>query len=411
MTSQKSDAELVAMARRGDRDAFGDLIDRHQPMAQRIAMKIVGHQDMARELAQAAMVQAYLSLDRLRDDERFQSWLYGIVLNVCRSHLREQSSAPLSLEALTGGLHLESAPLTSSEPGPQEVAEARELHELVLRSVNELSPRNRSATLLFYYDQLSVREVAAVLGLSMTAVKGRLHKSRVELRERLSVFAAVLEGVKSSKEEPEMVKVTIADVVSQEQKNEETGQTWKRVAVVLLDTEGRRVLPIWIGEWEGTALAIGLRDFPVPRPLTHKFTAGLLDALGAELEEVRIEAIREDTFYAVAKLRSGDDTYEVDARPSDAMVLATITGSPILVAEEVLEKAGRDIPKQLGDAPTFGKGLDSAIKAIEELVGQTQGKIPTSPVRREEVHGASKEELWRHLFGEAAAEADPAFEE
>jgi len=404
----RSDAELVTMARGGDKSAFGDLIDRHQPMAQRVATRVVGHGDFARELTQEALLQAYLSLDRLRDGGRFSSWLYGIVLNVCRSHLRDQTRAPLSLDAMIGGLRFEAVPFTNVEPDPQEVAEARELHGLVLRAVDELSPRNRTATLLFYYDQLSVREVAAVLDISVTAAKGRLHKARSQLRERLSpLMAEARTEVLDEKEEKKMVSVTIADVVSQEEKNEETGLTWTRVVVVLLDAEGRRVLPIWIGEWEGTALAMGLRDFPVPRPMTHRFTANLLDALGAELVEVRIEAIRESTFYAVAKLRTGDKTYDVDARPSDAMALAAVMGAPIFAAEEILEQMGRAIPEQLGDGQTFGAGLDSVIKRIEDFVGQTESQARSSPAR-EEVREASYQELWSHLFGSAAEEADPA---
>ncbi len=81
------DAGLVARASSGDRDAFGDLVERHQPMAVRVAFRMVSNEDTARELAQEAILQAYLSLDRLRDRERFQSWLFGIVLNICRSHI------------------------------------------------------------------------------------------------------------------------------------------------------------------------------------------------------------------------------------------------------------------------------------------------------------------------------------
>ena len=87
---QRIDTELVALARSGDKSAFGQLIERYQPMARRIAIGMVGNENIARELVQEALLQAYLSLNRLRDDERFKSWLYGIVLNVCRSHIRNQ---------------------------------------------------------------------------------------------------------------------------------------------------------------------------------------------------------------------------------------------------------------------------------------------------------------------------------
>ncbi|MGH2542180.1 MAG: RNA polymerase sigma factor, partial [Ardenticatenaceae bacterium] len=81
---EREDAVLVELARRGEKEAFGVLIGRYHGMAERVAMGMVSQIELARDLAQEAMLQAYLSLGSLRDDRRFQSWLYGIVLNVCR---------------------------------------------------------------------------------------------------------------------------------------------------------------------------------------------------------------------------------------------------------------------------------------------------------------------------------------
>jgi RNA polymerase sigma-70 factor (ECF subfamily) len=85
---QRTDSELVIAARLGDKAAFGHLVDRHLPMARRLAMRMIGNQEIAWELAQAAYLQAYLSLDKLREPASFLSWQHGIVRNVCRSHLR-----------------------------------------------------------------------------------------------------------------------------------------------------------------------------------------------------------------------------------------------------------------------------------------------------------------------------------
>ena len=190
-----NDTDLVALAVAGDKSAFGELIERHGHIAERVALGVVRHQDLGRELAQEAMLQAYLSLDRLRDARRFRSWLNGIVLNVCRSYLRSRDADLFSLEALTGGLRSDESPFANTEPSPHEAAEAQELQRAVLQAVDSLSPRNRVATLLFYYDQLSVREVAATLGISVAAVKGRLHKSRDELKELLLPLVSDVAGV------------------------------------------------------------------------------------------------------------------------------------------------------------------------------------------------------------------------
>jgi RNA polymerase sigma factor (sigma-70 family) len=181
------DIELVVLARSGDKNAFGRLVERYQPMAQRVASCMVADDETARELAQEAMLQAYLSLSHLRDDAAFRSWLYGIVLNVCRSHLRDQK-AVFSWEDLAGGVRFGGLDFSDADPDPLWAAEERELHRKVLEAVKTLPPGSRAATLLFYYEQLSLQEIAAILGVSVTAVKGRLHKARKQLGERLSAL-------------------------------------------------------------------------------------------------------------------------------------------------------------------------------------------------------------------------------
>src|SRR5215469_11647939 len=98
-------------------------------MAQIITLRLVGNIDSAREMAQEAMLQAYLSLDHLRDDTRFKGWFYGIVLNVCRSYLREQKRPLLSLEAMLAGSSLEEDCSFSTLPDPQEALEKLELRQ------------------------------------------------------------------------------------------------------------------------------------------------------------------------------------------------------------------------------------------------------------------------------------------
>src|SRR5207237_9066485 len=202
-------------------------------------------------------------------------------------------------------------------PSPQEVAEVRDLHRRLLRSVAALPPAEREATLLFYYDQLSVHEVAATLGISPNAVKVRLHKARRHLRDHL-LPQGIAPGERGRKT---MRKVSVADVVKRERKDDD-GKSSAWYIVVLHDEAGQRALPIWVGPWEGQAIAMGLREFRSPRPMTYNFMASLLSAAGVNLESVQIASLREETFYATVKLRNGQNVAEVDARPSDAVALA-----------------------------------------------------------------------------------------
>jgi RNA polymerase sigma-70 factor, ECF subfamily len=183
--SEPSDRELVSLSRQGNKAAFGQLVLRYQPMALGLATRVVGNRDMAQELVQEAMLQAYLSLANLHDPTRFKNWLYGIVLNLCRKSLRQRKLVWFSLEAMRGDLVDAPMAIADRSLDPQLVAEQAEIHHAVFDAVDELSPKNRSAILLFYHEQFTLQEVADRLNISVNAVKGRLHKSRHQLRLQL----------------------------------------------------------------------------------------------------------------------------------------------------------------------------------------------------------------------------------
>ena len=148
---QITDAELVDQVRGGNKEAFGQLVERYQQMVGHIARKMVADEWIAHELAQEAILQAYLSLNHLRDTSRFKSWLYGITLNICRSYLHDQKMDVLSLETIMGGVRSDHIANFDDAIDPQTFAEAHDLHRLVLDAIDELSSRDKEATLLFYY--------------------------------------------------------------------------------------------------------------------------------------------------------------------------------------------------------------------------------------------------------------------
>ena len=407
MDERTSDADLVAMARSRDREAFGALVERHQPMAQRVAYGVVGERSIAAELANEAMLRAYLSLDRLRDAAKFQSWIHGIVLNVCRSYIRDRKRAPLSYEEVMGGVRHEGDAIVDMEPTPEEAAESRELHRVVLRAVESLPPKARVATLLYYYDQLSVREVADTLGMSVSAVKNRLHGARARLREMLQPFHIGVDGLDIVKDQEDrtMVEVKIADVVERKREDKDTGESWPVHVALLVDEQGRRLVPLWIGEAEGRAIAMGLKDLEVPRPLTFTFVANLLGAADVQVQSVRIDSLKGDTYYAVVRLRRGGSAVEVDARPSDAIALALHTGTPIHATEELLEHAGVDIPANVKDIGGRANGVRSILERYQQSTAFSRPKDAEaeedhdSEARREMVR-KSHDELIAALFEE-----------
>jgi RNA polymerase sigma factor (sigma-70 family) len=352
---ERTDASLVALARCGDKQAFCELIERYQAMAQILTVRLVGNVDIAREMAQEAMLQAYLSLDHLRDDTRFKNWFYGIVLNVCRNNLREQKRSILSLEATLTGLNVSENHLLYALPDPHEVLEEHELQQLVQEAMNLLSSKNRTVTYLFYYKQLSLQEIAIELGISVVAVKSRLHQARKELRGWLiSAYPEIQPAIPLERKRKKMIKVTIAEVLQQDQYS----------IVILHDKAGKRALPVWVGYWESEAIASNLGSRSMPRPLTFNFMAQLLNASGSKLEEIRIESLKDDTFYAVARIRHGNTIQEVEARPSDALALAVYTKSVVYVSDEVMERSAIALPTVNGKLTQ--QDLDTIVGKLKE---------------------------------------------
>ncbi|MCD4785120.1 MAG: bifunctional nuclease family protein [Candidatus Eremiobacteraeota bacterium] len=106
--------------------------------------------------------------------------------------------------------------------------------------------------------------------------------------------------------------------------------------VILKDVEGKRYLPILIGPFEATAIALALEGTPIPRPLSHDLMKSIIEALKAKVLRIVIHDIHENTFYAKIVLESGGKNLEIDARPSDSIALALRTNAPIFVSERII---------------------------------------------------------------------------
>jgi bifunctional DNase/RNase len=112
--------------------------------------------------------------------------------------------------------------------------------------------------------------------------------------------------------------------------------------LVLREAQGAgRVLPIFIGGPEATAIAFALEEVETPRPMTHDLVKDLLEELGARIERVTVTELRDATFYAEIVLSSAGSVHSVSARPSDAVALAVRFGAPVFAEEGVLDEAGR----------------------------------------------------------------------
>ena len=148
--------------------------------------------------------------------------------------------------------------------------------------------------------------------------------------------------------------------------------------VVLKEKESDRYLPIWIGQAEADAIAMRLEGQEMPRPMTHRIMDTMIRDLGGEVEYVVVSDIAEDTFFAVVKVKNGENAIEFDTRPSDAIALAVHSGAPVFAAPDVLDRAGATLDPETGEFSI--RAIDSAksvqrhserFRAILEVAGMS----------------------------------------
>jgi len=170
------DGELVRRARKGDRRAFGTLVDRYGRAAYSVALSVTRRHEDAEDAAQEAFVVALERLDECRDPERFGGWLMTIVRNRSKNLLRRESIR-----------QTDEIPESAStrRAGPDEVTETKELRAVLEEAMEELSEVQREIVILHDLEGWKHREIAERLDLPSGTVRSHLHFARKALRKTL----------------------------------------------------------------------------------------------------------------------------------------------------------------------------------------------------------------------------------
>jgi bifunctional DNase/RNase len=142
--------------------------------------------------------------------------------------------------------------------------------------------------------------------------------------------------------------------------------------LLLEEVGGERVLPIFVGAPEATAIAYALQNVATPRPMSHDLLGNVIKALGAQLFAVEITELVDNTFYANLKLLRERVEINVSARPSDAVALALRVGAPILVRDQLMNEQGKvmhldDEGDDEGDRDGDGDGAPNEAELVAEL--------------------------------------------
>jgi len=180
---------LVAAAKKGDATAFEELVSRYEDKIFRLTKNITGNREDAEDAMQDAFLKAYSHLQGFHGDSRFYTWLVRIAANESLMRLRKRRPNQFSLdEPVEGDADLMSRELEDWGPSPEQGYAQAELQDILAEVIDKLEPESRIVLVLRDLEELSTQEAAEALGISMAAVKSRLLRARLKLREKLNRY-------------------------------------------------------------------------------------------------------------------------------------------------------------------------------------------------------------------------------
>lgn len=185
-----NDLDLVHASKTGDVAAFEQLVKQYDRKLLRVSQTVTRNREDSEDAVQEALLKAFQNLAEFREESQFSSWLIRITINQALMKLRKQRtrkevSLDETLESDGDAIPLD---VPDQAPNPEQLCWASELRDVFVRTIEELRPILRTVFVLRDVEGLSIEQTAQVLNLSQTAVKARLRRVRLHLRERLNRY-------------------------------------------------------------------------------------------------------------------------------------------------------------------------------------------------------------------------------
>jgi RNA polymerase sigma-70 factor (ECF subfamily) len=180
---EPSDENLLAAARAGDRQALERLLERHESQVYRFGMKMCGDPEDAKDVLQDTLLAMARGVRDFRGASSISTWLYTIARSYCIKKHRRSKFAPAEERSLDTDAAVEAKDLAAPGDGPDEALAGKQVERALERAIGALEPTYREVLLLRDVEGLTAPEVAEVLGVSVQAVKSRLHRARLTVRE------------------------------------------------------------------------------------------------------------------------------------------------------------------------------------------------------------------------------------
>lgn len=190
-THLENETELLEQSRKGNAEAFSTLVNQYDRNIYRLAMNITGNREDAEDVLQESFLKAYTNLGRFQGNSRFYTWLVRIAVNEALMKLRKRrSDRSVSLDEpiTTDDNQVMPREIEDWDDDPEKRYARTELQHILNEAIESLEPQFRMVVVLRDVELLSTEETAELLDLSVPAVKSRLLRGRLKLRERLNKY-------------------------------------------------------------------------------------------------------------------------------------------------------------------------------------------------------------------------------
>ncbi len=178
-----TDSQLLEALKKGDARAMDQLLARHEQHIYRFGLRMCGNEEDARDVLQETLLAAFKGLGTFRGDARISTWLYQVARSFCIKQRRRREGEPSQLESIDAA---EVRSMTTDAAALDARVHAREIGHVIQAAMNTLQDEYREVIVLRDVEGLSAEEAAAVVGIEVGALKSRLHRARMQLKQGLS---------------------------------------------------------------------------------------------------------------------------------------------------------------------------------------------------------------------------------
>lgn len=173
----------------GDFEAFHELVERYKKKIYYLACDMMGDHHEAEDISQEVFIKVFRHIKKFRKDAALKSWLYQITVNTCIDVQRKKRRKPqVSMEGAEMDILNQDSAWTGTSTNPEQYAESNMIQHRILELLQKISPKERSAFVMRYYDDLKTGEIAEILNVSTNTIKSLLFRARKKLQKELSFY-------------------------------------------------------------------------------------------------------------------------------------------------------------------------------------------------------------------------------